>query len=346
MNSSDIKVSVIMPVYNSGNYLKRAVDSILNQSLKEFELILVDDGSTDGSSERCDEYAQKDNRVIVIHQTNRGICNARNTALKIAQGEYISFSDHDDEYLQGLLKKAYTTAIKQNADIVKFCKKEFIYKKDCLIRIKTEILQNRILKRDEISECIFCLKDSGVLNCVWDGLFRRSLFDNIQFDIDYKSGGEDIAFMYDIIGNVNRLVLLNNIYYYHYIRKGFSTSTKFNLQNIQSKIKLAQLFNKVLEKFSIDYNVKSLDYVYYLMKFVYCPIIAILADSGCPYTQKEKVKVLSGLLNKDFTPNYFLLQHTLAIYRRSNKIGVAYFLLKHSCYNILFFMFNLRLKCS
>ena len=68
---NNIKVSVIMPVYNSGEYLKTAVESILNQSLKEIELILVDDGSTDGSSERCDEYAAKDSRVVVIHQKNQ-----------------------------------------------------------------------------------------------------------------------------------------------------------------------------------------------------------------------------------------------------------------------------------
>ena len=118
---NSIKVSVIMPVYNSGEYLKTAVDSILSQSLKEIELILVDDGSTDGSSERCDEYAAKDSRVVVIHQKNGGICNARNAALKIAKGEYIGFSDHDDEYLPGLLEDNYSICVNNNLDFVKFC---------------------------------------------------------------------------------------------------------------------------------------------------------------------------------------------------------------------------------
>ena len=77
-------VSIIVPVYNVEKYLRECLDSILNQSLKEMELILVDDGSNDGSSERCAEYAKNDNRVVVIHQKNGGICNARNAALKIA----------------------------------------------------------------------------------------------------------------------------------------------------------------------------------------------------------------------------------------------------------------------
>ena len=120
-----IKVSVIMPVYNSGEYLQTAVDSILSQSLKDIELILVDDGSTDGSSEKCDEYAKKDKRVVVIHQRNGGICNARNAALKIARGEYIGFSDHDDEYVPGYLEHAYREAMEHDADLVKVGKREY-----------------------------------------------------------------------------------------------------------------------------------------------------------------------------------------------------------------------------
>lgn len=90
------------------------MDSILSQSLKDIELILVDDGSTDGSSEKCDEYAKQDCRVVVIHQKNGGICNARNAALKIARGEYIGFSDHDDEFIQGCHEAAYSFAFSIN----------------------------------------------------------------------------------------------------------------------------------------------------------------------------------------------------------------------------------------
>ena len=120
---NNIKVSVIMPVYNSGEYLKTAVESILNQSLKEIELILVDDGSTDGSSERCDEYAAKDSRVVVIHQKNGGICNARNAALKIARGEYIGFSDHDDEFTSGMYERCISIIDKEHPDMLKFGKR-------------------------------------------------------------------------------------------------------------------------------------------------------------------------------------------------------------------------------
>ena len=113
-----IKVSIIMPVYNSGKYLKTAVESILNQRLKEFELILVDDGSIDGSSERCDEYARKDERIVVIHQKNGGICAARNAALKVARGEFIAFSDHDDIWYPNKIEESLKILKEKNVDLV------------------------------------------------------------------------------------------------------------------------------------------------------------------------------------------------------------------------------------
>ena len=91
------KISVIMPVFNSGKYLETAINSVLSQTLNEIELFLIDDGSIDGSSELCDNFALKDKRVKVIHQKNAGICKVRNVALNMTHGEYIAFIDHDDE---------------------------------------------------------------------------------------------------------------------------------------------------------------------------------------------------------------------------------------------------------
>ncbi|MDD6237531.1 MAG: glycosyltransferase family 2 protein, partial [Clostridiales bacterium] len=114
------KISVIMPVYNSEQFLRMAVDSVLNQTFEDFELIMVDDGSKDQSGAICDEYAQKDARVKVIHQENGGICAARNTGMKAAEGEYLAFIDNDDEYLPNLLEENYALAQEYDADVVKY----------------------------------------------------------------------------------------------------------------------------------------------------------------------------------------------------------------------------------
>lgn len=346
MESYNIKVSVIMPIYNSGEYLKTAVDSVLNQSLQEIELILVDDGSTDGSSERCDEYAQRDNRVIVIHQKNGGICNARNAALKIARGEYIGFSDHDDEFEKDAFKQTYRMAIEKDADLVKFRKNELIIRGDKIIRTKTSYFETQTLEHGDIINNIFYLKDVNVLNCVWDGLFKRELFDNIKFDETYRSGGEDIAIMYNIITKVNRLVLINKIFYHHYIRRGFSTSSKFNLNNIESKKRLAVHMNVMLTKINVDRDNYPLDYTLYLLKFVFFPVIAILSASECTYSIQKKKSIIQEMMSSDYTPTYFLKQSIWDILRKSRKIGLGYFLLKKSLYRLMFLVFSIRVKNS
>ena len=116
----DIKISIIVPVYNSEKYLPETAQSILKQSFSDFELILVDDGSKDGSGKICDQLAAKDTRIKVIHKTNGGICSARNAGLKEAAGEYIAFCDNDDIYLPGLLEDNYALAKKYDADVVRY----------------------------------------------------------------------------------------------------------------------------------------------------------------------------------------------------------------------------------
>ena len=114
------KISIIVPVYNSEKYLPETAQSILKQSFSDFELILVDDGSKDGSGKICDQLAAKDTRVKVIHKTNGGICSARNAGLKMAAGEYIAFCDNDDIYLPELLEDNYALAKKYDADVVRY----------------------------------------------------------------------------------------------------------------------------------------------------------------------------------------------------------------------------------
>ena len=116
----DIKISIIVPVYNSEKYLPETAQSILKQSFSDFELILVDDGSKDGSGKICDQLAAKDTRIKVIHKTNGGICSARNAGLKEAAGEYIAFCDNDDIYLPGLVEYNYALAKKYDADVVRY----------------------------------------------------------------------------------------------------------------------------------------------------------------------------------------------------------------------------------
>ena len=114
-------ISVIIPVYNVKAYLAEAVESVIHQTYQNLEIILVDDGSTDGSGEICDEYAKKDNRIKVIHQQNKGLSASRNAGLDTCQGEIISFLDSDDAFCKDMLEKMHDAMEKTGADIVE-CK--------------------------------------------------------------------------------------------------------------------------------------------------------------------------------------------------------------------------------
>lgn len=339
-------ISIIMPVYNSGNYLKTAVDSILNQSFKDIELILVDDGSTDGSSERCDEYARQDNRVVVIHQKNGGICNARNAALKIARGEYIGFSDHDDEYLPGFLEHAYNEAKKNDADLIKVGKKEFIIRGNQILRTKSSNLPYNIYHRKDIKEAYFSLVDSGELDCVWDGLFKKELIDTYGLNLDerFKNGGEDIDFLQRFIIHINTFVTINTIYYNHYIRKGFSTSSKFNPENILAKKRIMASMTNAMNNLKIDVSEHQFEYSYLLLRQYIAPLCSLYADDACKLLYKEKKAQISDIKNQEFYYQFCGNQSTRKMFTVSKKYGLLYFLFKYGFYGVILRMYKKRNK--
>lgn len=116
--NNDSLVSVIMPVFNVRPYINEALDSLINQTYKNLEIIIVDDGSTDGSGEICDKYAAKDKRIRLIHQENRGVSTARNVALDLMTGEFVAFIDADDAYEPEFISTMLGAIIRENSDII------------------------------------------------------------------------------------------------------------------------------------------------------------------------------------------------------------------------------------
>lgn len=346
MENKDIKVSVIMPVYNSGVYLKTAVESVLNQSLKEIELILVDDGSTDGSSEQCDGYAQKDSRVVVIHQKNGGICNARNAALKIAKGEYIGFSDHDDEYLPGFTETAYNAAKQNDADFVKVGKRELIIKDQTVLRTKQSCLPSKVYTRDDIRHSYFELVNSDELDCIWDSLIRRELLvqNNLRLDEIYKNGGEDIDFIQRILPYVNTFVTIGNVYYIHYIRKSFSTSSKFDMRKIEGRKRIISTMLNTISQFGIDIECSRFEYTYFLLRQYIAPYCALLSNEQYRISVEEKIEQIKAIKSETFYLDFCNKQNVLRAFRMSSKYGLLYFFFKYGFYNSIIKLYRKRSK--
>lgn len=250
-------VSVIMPVYNSALYLPEAIQCILNQSFAEWELILIDDGSTDGSSTICDEYAEKDKRIVVIHQENSGMCAARNKAITLAKGKYIAFMDNDDSCDKNLLEKSYMAAEKYSADLVKFGREAIVIDLEGNIYERQERrLDFFQYDKEGIRKNFIALRKKGVFSPVWDGLYRKELLleKNIFFDETLRFGEEDTIFSMQVVSEAERLVLIPGVYYIHYVRLSHSASTCISDKALEKYFVSLQAMKDVMEKLEIEYK--------------------------------------------------------------------------------------------
>ncbi len=252
-------ISIIMPVYNSKDYIEKAVQSVLNQNFNDFELILVDDGSTDGSSEICDSYTNKDNRIIVIHKTNGGISSARNVGIATASGDYITFLDNDDEYVSTLLADNYRLAIQSQADFVKFGVNK-IHINSSGICYKTELLgskENCILNKSELGKIYLKYCKAAFLTYIWNGLYSRKFLtdNNIRFNNFYKVGYEDVEFNIELCKNVNRIAINSCAYYNYMQRANHSTSFKFDVNRLHSILKIWERERNLLKYLNISSEV-------------------------------------------------------------------------------------------
>lgn len=195
------KISVIVAVYNVEKLIKRCLDSIINQTMKDLEIILVDDGSTDNSGKICDEYVKLDKRIIVIHKENSGPGSARNTGIDIATGEWIAFVDSDDYIEKDMYKLLYENAIKYKCDI-SACYFEYINKDNVsLYNSNRKLGIEGKYNEDEFLKLLYKNSETNLICvCVWNKLYRNTVFKELRFK--------------DIIHEDEEI--LNNIYRHNY----------------------------------------------------------------------------------------------------------------------------------
>lgn len=347
MKTNDIKVSIIMPVYNSGKYLKTVLESILNQSLKEFELILVDDGSTDGSSERCDKYAERDVRVVVIHQKNGGICNARNAALQIAKGKYIGFSDHDDEYSPKQLEDNYNRIEASGVDIIKYGSRAIQSYKGRIFRNDIRSFDDEELTNEQMKNNFWQLWRNYAFESVWDSLFRKSFLDvhGIKFNPFFKTGSEDYDFLWHCLGKGASFEFNSNIYYNHYIRQGFSTSTKFHEYAVRTVLERPQVLFAYLQDWMPILKENKLEYSYFWLQMVLGSLCHTLAHPACKMSIAEKVKIVSGLKEAPHFHDWILDTDLFDLVKiASLRYGLLLWLYKHCFYSLCVILYEMQYR--
>lgn len=230
--SNNPLISIIIPVYNCAKYLHKCVDSILAQTYTNLEIILVDDGSTDESVRICDELAQREQRIRVIHQSNGGASAARNTGIKAAKGEYISFIDGDDWVATTFIETLWKVSHKYQAPIAvvgqyyvsasKTTHKNILPKNEMEKLISTPA---QVFTEQQAIE--MTLSPTG--GCVTNRLFHSSLFKQILFPVGISS--EDTWILYRLFQLVNKLAVCNvPLYYYNRTNENSISQGKFNIK--------------------------------------------------------------------------------------------------------------------
>ena len=217
-----MKVSVIIPVYNVLPYLQRCLDSVISQTLRDIEIIIVDDGSTDGSSEFVDEYALKDERIKVIHKENGGLMSAWTTGVRASNGDYIGFVDSDDYISLEMYDRLYSAAAQYNADIV-ICNYSINHSIEG--KLKTELNEGCYtgeLLQTRIKDHVFPLTNTySIPLSRLNKLFRRKIvFDNLKYTSCLSRTFEDRYFVPATILSANSIYCIDDALYYWIIREG------------------------------------------------------------------------------------------------------------------------------
>lgn len=251
-------ISVIVPVYNIRQYLEKCIESIIDQTYRNLEIILVDDGSTDNSGEICDFYSNKDSRINVLHQENKGLSAARNAGMKVARGDWLAFVDGDDWIESNMFEKMLDIGKEYDADLVlsrfKFATAKIEFEKEndhdaISIFEGSELIEEYIQKK----------KNCMISPSVWDRLYKKEILDGLLFPEGRVH--EDICFTVDVFCRCKRAVYIDHPFYNYRVDRGESISNSgYDIKRIEDTIVLTEM----AERHLIEYKQESLAKQLYL----------------------------------------------------------------------------------
>lgn len=265
-------ISVIVPVYNAGKYLPSCLDSIIGQTYRNTEILLIDDGSTDGSGDVCEIYAEKDRRIRVYHTVNRGVCSAKNTALDRAEGEYVIFIDADDYWMDThILGTLVDFSVRNDLDLVRG---EYIAVDDA----GDTLYQRKITDREKSVGHV--LVDSGkfLVSAVAGEffmpliLFRSSVLSGIRFEIG-KIFLEDMSFLSRVLTRHCRCMYLPDVCFYAYRKNESSVSAQTNPKKLADSFAMCRFFHELYQEASDEitrrfFQTYSIKMYYYTLQTI------------------------------------------------------------------------------
>lgn len=251
-------ISIVMPVFNAEEYLKKSIESILRQTYPAWELIIIDNGSEDDSYRICQEYAKNEERILVLHQyQNKGVSAARNLGVEKATGNYITFLDADDWVAPDYLEQLIQTAKSTQADML-VCEYKKVYDADRKMEEETRGQQQGVAakaynKEDYIKQCLL----EGYTHC-WGVLYKLSLLEGIRFPARVTIG-EDVLFLIDTVLQAGKIVVTEYDGYRYYINENGAMNRKFTPSYMDQILCWQRAKEKLLDKYpAIENKINSI----------------------------------------------------------------------------------------
>lgn len=308
-----MKYSLILPIYNIAEFLERCFESIVSQNFGDYEVILVNDGSTDASGQICDRYAEKYDNFKVFHLENGGVSNARNFGLSKASGEYIWFLDADDYIVGQPLAELANKLSDHNPEMLIFDYQDYSYEK--------KEYYNRVLPfsgcidRDQFRNNFAKLFKTKMFYTVWNKLYSREFILKNSLKFERSSYfGEDVIFNLDVYTKVNSVYLENTNYYIYVFGRPTSAANIYRKERLEIKKEECLQIEKLCREFSCDYDDLSL----YMRTEIFRNVANNIVDSNMSYN--EKYNELKNLYEDKFfdgilvsTNNYFNRNFKLTI---------------------------------
>lgn len=272
-------ISVIVPIYNVEKYLSRCVDSIINQTYKNLEIILVDDGSPDNCPKMCDDYAEQDSRIKVVHKKNGGLSDARNAGMTVASGEYISYIDSDDYVAVDFFEILLNTIQKENSDIAE-CGVVKFYEDNRFDDFADDLSVKTYETQDALSALI---AENPFHQHVWNKLYKTELVKDIPYAVGKLN--EDEFWTYQVFGKAQKISKVNKTMYFYFQRNSSIMGVGFNIRRLDALEGKANR-QKYIEKNFPALSVQSKIDLYGSCMFAYQSVLKFMSGA-------DKKKALS-----------------------------------------------------
>ena len=303
------KISVIIPVYQVESYLKKCIDTVIEQTYQNIEIILIDDGSKDNCPQICEEYAQKDTRIKVIHKENEGLSEARNVGIENATGEYLFFVDSDDWVDTDILGHLYKIMLDTKSDIVE-CQYEKAYQERTIAKQEKETVQ--VIEAKQALENLIT-ESCGNHVVTWNKLYKKEIFSGIRFPKGKLH--EDEFTTYKLLYQANCIAVTSLKLYYYRQRENSIITTKFGYKRLD----IIQAFEEKLEFYQEKgemqlYRLEIAKFLYILM---YCYYYAKKSK-----LEKDTIKNIKKKYRKTYRK--YLKTNKIILSKEKIKYGLVY----------------------